>query len=558
MSFCLPKFAADAFLGKLRTGEINPKQLAEMTSADRRNYFSSIIGEENAKQVNALFESKLLLKNQQLGMINWAKKVAGLKEEVRRDMLTKISKLSTVLEPKDLNMFLEDLASQRLGMDVSVEEAGTITHLAKDVEEFKSKADAQGKFPTEEDRMNYGLSLVKFKNFVSELKSEANKKTTKEMLLSPVSTIGNLSKSIVASFDNSFIGRQGIKTLFNAPDLWMKHIISSWKTFAKQLAAKNEGGLFSNQENAVMDLIKADIYSRPNAVNGLYDRMNLAIGLKTEEAFPSSAPGRIPLLGRLFHASETAYNGTALRLRADWADRYAKLAEKQGINLLDKTQAQDIGNLVNSLTGRGKLPYITTKGADVINATFFSPRYLKSNWDILTGHSFGTELETSFARKQAAINTLRTVGGMAATLYVIDKLWPGSIDWKKKVGRIKLGSNYVDISGGAYGFLQAAFDVAERIKNQTGKYGEKTGWDVITNFFSGRLSPVAGAVRDVAKGKNYQGQKPTVTNVAGNLLVPLPVQTYEQINKSKDGDTVLQYMLQFLDVQGLSVQTPLK
>ena len=87
--FCLPKFAADALKTKFKNGEISPEKLSDMTSAERRKVFE-FLGEENAKQTNALFESKLLLKNQQLGMVNWAKQILKLKPETLRDTLSKV------------------------------------------------------------------------------------------------------------------------------------------------------------------------------------------------------------------------------------------------------------------------------------------------------------------------------------------------------------------------------------------------------------------------------------------------------------------------------------
>ena len=78
MISCLPKHVVDIFLKKLKAGEINPEQLADMSSKERNTFFASFLGKENAAKVNASFESKLLLKNQQLGIINWAKNVAGI------------------------------------------------------------------------------------------------------------------------------------------------------------------------------------------------------------------------------------------------------------------------------------------------------------------------------------------------------------------------------------------------------------------------------------------------------------------------------------------------
>ena len=80
---CLPKFLVDKFLEKLKSGEIDPAKLTDMTSAERNSYFSSFMGETNATKVNALFESKILLKNQQQGIINWAKQVTGIKPKFK-------------------------------------------------------------------------------------------------------------------------------------------------------------------------------------------------------------------------------------------------------------------------------------------------------------------------------------------------------------------------------------------------------------------------------------------------------------------------------------------
>ncbi len=71
MAWCLNKNLAADFIKKLKNGEINPEELADMTSLQRRTFFADFLGVDNAKQVNALFESKLLLKDQKAGMITW-------------------------------------------------------------------------------------------------------------------------------------------------------------------------------------------------------------------------------------------------------------------------------------------------------------------------------------------------------------------------------------------------------------------------------------------------------------------------------------------------------
>src|ERR1041384_802175 len=122
-NFCLMPQAADQFKKDILSGKINPESLASMTSAERHAFFAESLGESNAAPVNALFESKLLLKNQQAGMINWARRVMGENTPAGRDVISKIKRLNKVLSPAEESAFLEDLAAQRLGTHVTSNEA---------------------------------------------------------------------------------------------------------------------------------------------------------------------------------------------------------------------------------------------------------------------------------------------------------------------------------------------------------------------------------------------------------------------------------------------------
>src|SRR3990167_9762653 len=129
MAFCLPKFESEKFIAALRGGKIVPEKLMVMSSAERRTYFESIVGKDNALEVNALFEQKLLLKDQKRGLVSWAKQVSGIKEATRRDLLSKIERMDKVLTPENERAFLNDLAAKRLGTEITFEEAAEITNL---------------------------------------------------------------------------------------------------------------------------------------------------------------------------------------------------------------------------------------------------------------------------------------------------------------------------------------------------------------------------------------------------------------------------------------------
>ena len=137
-AFCLPPKFADDFKKAVDDGKIDPAALAQLATPARQAFFETIVGPDNAKDVNTLFESKLALKNQKLGMKNWVKQLSGITEPQRADLATKIDKLSSVLQPADEDSFLADYASKKIGADVTFEQAKQIADLAKAVTDARA------------------------------------------------------------------------------------------------------------------------------------------------------------------------------------------------------------------------------------------------------------------------------------------------------------------------------------------------------------------------------------------------------------------------------------
>jgi hypothetical protein len=419
---CLPPAEVEKFKQALRTGRINPESLSKLSSEERHAFFSKIVGDGNAKTTNALFESKMLLKNQKYAYVNWAKKVAGISPEVRRDLITRINKMDErILNPEGEKAFLRDLAEARLGVSVSVNEARKITRMSTKLQELAAKQKKDGTFPSESDRMAFGYAKVDMGEFLATKKLDAEKLGVKDTLLSHpgenVSKVSGVAKSVRAALDNSALFRQGWKTVWTNPLVWQKNARKSFADLARS-------GIMNRD---VKREVMADIVSRPNYRQ--YEKMKLAIG-NIEEEFPSSIQNKIPLLGRGFKASEAAYENFLYRTRADVADKYLEIAKANNVNINDKKQLESMGKLVNSLTGRGNLGAAEgTKVASVhLNNIFFSVRFLKSNIDTLTAHQLQKDV-TPFVRKQAALNLLKIVSGTAAVLGIANALKPGSVEF---------------------------------------------------------------------------------------------------------------------------------
>lgn len=573
-TFCLTQQTKDNFIKSLKDGVIDPFKLASMDSLTRRDFLASHVGKENAAQVNSLFESKLLLQNQKAGYISWAKKVSGISPQTKTDLISKIERMNKVLNPQEEQQFLHDLAATRLKMEVTQEEAKNISDLSTTNSELRAKANKEGIFPSETDRLAYGGAKVALENYVAKLKFEANKLTFKEQpvkkILSLASEVPGILKSTVASLNDHFFGRQGITAILDTrtANIWTKNFLKSFGDIGKTLAGGN-----------VMDAIRADILSRPNALNGKYDAGGYGLNVQSEEAFPSLIPDSIPLLGRLFKASHVAYNGGALRLRADLADRLIKVAEKQGVNTLDKVEAQGMGSLISSLTGRGDIG-LTADQQKKINVLFFSVKFLKANIDVLTAGrgvlGFGANekiMKSTFARKEAAFNLLSIVATIASVLTIAKMLNKDSVQEdprSKDFGKIKVFGHFVDITRGMGGIVHLASQLVPTEHNgQWGlwtinssgtytnlldkKFGGQTAMDIFNQFWEGKLSPVAGMLRDVWTGKTFSGQPPTIPGLIQGAITPMTIGSYQQLIKDPASSNILGSMI--LEELGFSTST---
>jgi hypothetical protein len=75
-----------------------------------------------------------------------------------------------------------------------------------------------------------------------------------------------------------------------------------------------------------------------------------------------------------------------------------------------------------------------------------------------------------------------------------------------------------------------------------GEYGESTALDTFEQFFEGKLSPLAGVIRDIWKGQKYSGEKPTFVNTVSGLTIPISIQVLQE-ELAKGNDDVLLAMV---------------
>ena len=139
MPFCLQLEEANKIKATIRSGKLSPEKMVAMTSQERRAFLAEIVGTENAKEVNLLFERKLLLKNQERAMYDWAAEITGLSKEQKEATREKIretyaEKKRMVEDPaeneKFLNEIVADTYSKKFKTEITLDEAQTITELS--------------------------------------------------------------------------------------------------------------------------------------------------------------------------------------------------------------------------------------------------------------------------------------------------------------------------------------------------------------------------------------------------------------------------------------------
>ena len=231
---CLPTAERNKLRDALLKKTVTINDLYGLKSTDRRKLLAKYVGEDFAQVVNAKFEAAMV-SSQKTAISNWIKSSTSAKDPIRRDMLKKVERIKEALTTGEQGDFLADLAEMKLGIAVTEEEAKTIIQLKKAVDDFKMEISPDSPVRSKE-RMAYGFAVDRFKNYVGDLKLKADTLTAAERLEpknwgTDIVDAAGTTKSLIASLDNSFIGRQGIKTLLKGDyKIWADSFKTSFKS----------------------------------------------------------------------------------------------------------------------------------------------------------------------------------------------------------------------------------------------------------------------------------------------------------------------------------------
>src|SRR5260221_9137005 len=160
--YCLPKFAKEAFLKAIQSGEVKPAELEGMKTEDRRAFFADIVGKDNAKDLNTLFESKMILKYRSEGYATWARTALG--EQGSKEPISRLEKMQELLNPADEKAFKQDLIDKKLGVQLTYEETKNIGERVAKLQSLSAAKDEFGNHTRE-----YFKALDETKRYVQSI-----------------------------------------------------------------------------------------------------------------------------------------------------------------------------------------------------------------------------------------------------------------------------------------------------------------------------------------------------------------------------------------------------
>ena len=356
----------------------------------------------------------------------------------------------------------------------------------------------------------------------------------------------NFPRAILASFDVSASGRQGLLLLPIAPKQWIKAVGQGYKAWT------------SPEYADYIDIqIKTDIdYSKFKESKGFLSSVgSLSRG---EEYFASKWAKIIPGI----RASERAYTTTLNSLRFYTFKKITNQWKGSGRTQEDYTR---LAQFINHATGRGDLKGLEDY-APFLNAAFFAPRLqmgrIQAIVDLFTSPSHKAEitqlqksLETVEDVKERNdiqsridelgkdMNPLRKViakdlvtffGTGMGVLLLLSQMKgvdveddPRSSDF----GKIRFGNTRIDFWGG---YSQIARFVAQLVTAET--KGTDTSrvmpinrGGVVWRFLQTKMSPAAGLTTDLLRGETFLGKQLEITpegisEQAFERLTPLFIQ----------------------------------
>jgi len=322
----------------------------------------------------------------------------------------------------------------------------------------------------------------------------------------------NLPRALLASFDVSAGGRQGLLLLPIARKEWFNAVGRGYRAW------------LSPKYTKYIDLqIKTDPFYKKFRDSGGFLS---AIGSLThgEEVFISDFAHKIPGI----RASERAYTTTLNSLRFYTFKKYAQQWTGTGKS---KSEYKLLANFINHATGRGDIKGLEDY-APALNATFFAPRLFMGRIQSITD-LFKTK-GLSETRKIIAGDLVSFFAAGAGILGLLSLMKGVDVEKDPRssdFGKIRFGNTRIDFWGGYSQIARLVGQIitAEAKGTDTKRIRKIDRSNIVKRFIQSKLSPAAGLTVDILSGETFLGKQleldvETITEQTYQRFTPLFIQ----------------------------------
>jgi len=145
--FCIPKEYYTKLQEGIKSGDFDLLKMSKMTTKQRNKLFNKYLPKELAKQSNIGFEKAMYkkeIKNEKRAYEQWANEFfKGEKKAKKNDIISKINSYFEIKDgqyvDKNRKIFLEDLASEELGINLTTDDIFKIKEMSSELNKKKAK-----------------------------------------------------------------------------------------------------------------------------------------------------------------------------------------------------------------------------------------------------------------------------------------------------------------------------------------------------------------------------------------------------------------------------------
>lgn len=369
------------------------------------------------------------------------------------------------------------------------------------------------------------------------LKDEEKNMTAAQKAFKAGRLVVGTIKAIKSGIDASGALIQNFAPLTSYTSSWFKAFFNSWGDFASEKKFNRWHTQLKNNK-AVWDLIEKSglQITQPSALKEA----------QREEVFSNN------VLDKSFKIGDKTYNigkyttkpferlftsmGNALRV-----DVFLKISEKwyeEGKTFESNPEDyKSLANMLNTMTGRGKLAPTIQKASDLIGGAIWSPQLMASRLNILgisdvvlpplrgKGYYAGLSPEV---RKMQIKNTAQMIGAGLALMSLASISGADEVDFDPEsptFGTIRIGNKRIPVFSNFTKYVKAIVQSATGKQKIEGERVEKRIEQTAYKFFRSGLPPSTGLIVDAVTGVDYSGQPVTAEGMVRGTIVPISIES---------------------------------